>query len=117
MVFFLTDPDDFQVEQIGEITRLYGEFAEGEKVKVFPNEAFGFLRITVERPLRLRWEITETAILGTRAVDETRFQFRSSHSDQTGSGNAGATINVASSFTSWSKPSDRPARPPCCRRT
>ena len=45
--------------QIEEITRLYGEFTEGEKVKIFPNEAFGFLRITVERPLRLRWEVTD----------------------------------------------------------
>ena len=48
--------------QIEEITRLYGDFAEGEKVKIFPNEAFGFLRITVERPLRLRWEVTEETI-------------------------------------------------------
>ncbi|MCL4231016.1 MAG: type I restriction-modification system subunit M [Dehalococcoidia bacterium] len=40
--------------QIEEITRLYGDFTEGERVKVFPNEAFGFQRITVERPLRLR---------------------------------------------------------------
>ena len=32
------------------------------KVKIFPNEAFGFLRITVERPLRLRWEITDDTI-------------------------------------------------------
>ena len=45
--------------QIEEITRLYGDFAEGDEVKIFPNEAFGFLRITVERPLRLRWEVTE----------------------------------------------------------
>jgi type I restriction enzyme M protein len=45
--------------QIDEITRLYGEFTEGEKVKIFPNEAFGFLRITVDRPLRLRWDVTE----------------------------------------------------------
>ena len=45
-----------------EITRLYGEFAEGEQVKIFPNEAFGFLRITVERPLRLRWEVTDDTI-------------------------------------------------------
>ena len=44
--------------QIDEIVRLYGEFTEGDKVKIFPNEAFGFMRITVERPLRLRWEIT-----------------------------------------------------------
>ncbi len=48
--------------QIEEITRLYGDFTEGEQVKIFPNEAFGFLRITVERPLRLRWEITDETI-------------------------------------------------------
>lgn len=48
--------------QIEEITRLYGDFAESDKVKVFPNEAFGFLRITVEQPLQLRWEVTEETI-------------------------------------------------------
>ncbi|HKB29662.1 MAG TPA: class I SAM-dependent DNA methyltransferase, partial [Streptosporangiaceae bacterium] len=45
-------------DKIAEIVRLYGDFTEGERVKIFPNEAFGFLRITVERPLRLRWEVT-----------------------------------------------------------
>jgi type I restriction enzyme M protein len=55
---------EISAEQIDDITRLYGEFSEGEKVKVFPNEAFGFLRITVERPLRLRWEVrAETPVL------------------------------------------------------
>ena len=57
--------------QIDEITRLYGDFAEGEKVKIFPNEAFGFMRITVERPLRLRWEVTDetaTAVMAAKAV-------------------------------------------------
>jgi type I restriction enzyme M protein len=49
--------------QIEEITRLYGDFPEGEKVKIFPNEAFGFLRITVERPLQLRWEVTDETIV------------------------------------------------------
>jgi type I restriction enzyme M protein len=44
-------------EQIAEITRLYAGFTEGERVKIFPNEAFGYQRITVERPLRLRWEV------------------------------------------------------------
>jgi type I restriction enzyme M protein len=60
-------------QQIGEITRLYGEFTEGEKVKIFPNEAFGFLRITVERPLRLRWEVTDETMqvtLSARALDK-----------------------------------------------
>ena len=46
-------------KQIEQITRLYADFTEGEHVKIFPNEEFGFMRITVEQPLRLRWEVTE----------------------------------------------------------
>jgi len=46
-------------EQIAKIVRLHGDCTERENVKIFPNESFGFLRITVERPLRLRWEVTE----------------------------------------------------------
>jgi type I restriction enzyme M protein len=49
-------------QQIETVTRLYGDFAEGEQVKIFPNEAFGYMRITVERPLRLRWEVTDETI-------------------------------------------------------
>jgi type I restriction enzyme M protein len=49
---------EISADQIAEITRLYAEFTEGERVKILPNESFGFQRITVERPLRLRWEVT-----------------------------------------------------------
>ena len=66
-------------EQISEIVRLYGEMEENGRVKVFPNESFGFMRITVERPLRLRWEVSgETlAVAGasrgiSRLVPEAR---------------------------------------------
>ena len=45
-------------EQIAEIVRVYGEHTEGDRVKIFPNESFGFMRITVERPLRLRWDVS-----------------------------------------------------------
>src|SRR5258708_1639550 len=45
-------------EQIAEITRLYSDFVEGDRAKIFPNDAFGYQRVTVERPLRLRWEVT-----------------------------------------------------------
>jgi len=38
-------------DQVAEIVRLYGDFTEGDRVKIFPNESFGFQRITVERPL------------------------------------------------------------------
>jgi type I restriction enzyme M protein len=64
---------EISVEQIEETARLYADFEEGEKVKVFPNEAFGFLRITVERPLRLRWEVTEetvAVVLGAKQVQK-----------------------------------------------
>jgi type I restriction enzyme M protein len=54
-------------DHIAEITRLYGDFEEGEGVKILPNEAFGFLRITVERPLRLRWEISDDTLEAVRA--------------------------------------------------
>ena len=57
-------------EQIDEITRLYGDFAEGEHVKILPNESFGFLRITVERPLKVKWvfnEATAAAVAKSKA--------------------------------------------------
>jgi type I restriction enzyme M protein len=46
-------------DQIEEITRLYADFRESERVKIFPNEAFGFMHITVERPLRAEWRPAE----------------------------------------------------------
>ena len=58
---------EFGAEHIAKITRLYGAFSEGERVKIMTNESFGFLRIAVERPLRLRWEITEETLMIVRA--------------------------------------------------
>jgi type I restriction enzyme M protein len=45
-----------------EIVRLYGEFQATEKSKIFPNDAFGYRRITVERPLRLNFQTSEQRI-------------------------------------------------------
>ncbi len=39
-------------DQIQAIAGLYGDFADGPHVKIFPNAAFGYRRLTVERPLR-----------------------------------------------------------------
>lgn len=44
--------NEISPSQIGEITRIYGDFREGEHCKIFNNEDFGYSRITVERPLR-----------------------------------------------------------------
>jgi type I restriction enzyme M protein len=46
-------------EQVEEITRLYADFTEGDHVKILPNESFGYMRITVERPLRAEWRPAE----------------------------------------------------------
>ena len=59
---------EISADQIAEITRLYGAFEENERVKILPNEAFGFQRITVERPLRLRYEVTDGDAAGDRGV-------------------------------------------------
>jgi type I restriction enzyme M protein len=60
-------------EQIDEIVRIYGDFTEGPYCKIFDNEDFGYRRITVERPLHLRYELTEVnlaAILENKAVQK-----------------------------------------------
>jgi len=53
-------------DAIEEIARLYGgardEYAADARVKVLTNETFGFQRVTVERPMRRRWEVTADAV-------------------------------------------------------
>jgi type I restriction enzyme M protein len=41
-------------EDIGRICATFLAFEETEQSKIFPNEAFGYWKVTVERPLRLR---------------------------------------------------------------
>ncbi|WP_338127046.1 HsdM family class I SAM-dependent methyltransferase [Dermacoccus nishinomiyaensis] len=57
---------ELTADAIAEIGRLYGgalDEADGDaRVKVLPREAFGFQRITVERPMRRRWEVTTEAV-------------------------------------------------------
>lgn len=44
--------------QIAEIVKLYGRQTDGETSKTFDNTDFGYTRVTVERPLRLRYQMT-----------------------------------------------------------
>ncbi len=74
----LGDADEGEPDQIGEITRIYGNFQDGETrtftdrtvaeqktrcvvSKVFDNADFGFHKITVERPLRLNFQADRRA--------------------------------------------------------
>ena len=45
-------------EQIEEIVQLYGRFEGSERSKLFDNDDFGYTRVTVEQPLRLRYQMT-----------------------------------------------------------
>ncbi|MBT43457.1 MAG: restriction endonuclease subunit M [Idiomarina sp.] len=59
-------------ENINELVRLYGAMEETKNSKVFPNEAFGYRRITIERPLRLNFKACEERI--ARLDDEKALQ-------------------------------------------
>ena len=69
--------------QINQLVRLYGQFeatAAGNpeqhdrlQSKIFPNQAFGYRRITIERPLRLAFQVTEErlkAVLAEKVVQK-----------------------------------------------
>jgi type I restriction enzyme M protein len=80
------DKDEGEPDQIGEITRIFGNFRDGETrqftvdgrektlvvSKVFDNADFGFHKITVERPLRLNFQASEERI--KRLDDESGFR-------------------------------------------
>ncbi|WP_339754641.1 class I SAM-dependent DNA methyltransferase [uncultured Marinobacter sp.] len=55
-----------------EIVRMYGDFQETKRSKIFPIEAFGYRRITVERPLQLNFHTSEERI--ARIADEKAIQ-------------------------------------------
>lgn len=59
-------------DQINEITRIYGEFKEGEHCKIFDNEDFGYYKIVVDRPLRLNFQVNEERI--ERVKSERAFE-------------------------------------------
>jgi len=46
-------------DDIARIVRLYGAAEQSDVSKIFRNDDFGYRTITVERPLRLNWALTE----------------------------------------------------------
>jgi len=54
----LGEVEENEPDHIGEIVRLYGKFADIENSKIYNNTSFGYTRVTVERPLRLRYQMT-----------------------------------------------------------
>jgi type I restriction enzyme M protein len=54
----LGDFDDGEPDQIGDIVKEYGRFEESKYSKIFSNKNFGYTRVTIERPLRLSYQMT-----------------------------------------------------------
>src|SRR5699024_5013787 len=61
--------NEISEEQINEIVEMYGQTSDSDNVKIFNNEDFGYYRVTVERPLRLNFQISEERIA---RLDEER---------------------------------------------
>ena len=55
-------------EHIRKICDAFTAFAETEQSKIFPNEAFGYWKVTVERPLRLRVELSPERLKRFEAI-------------------------------------------------
>jgi type I restriction enzyme M protein len=53
-------------EDIDRISRTFLEFKETPESKIFPNAAFGYWKVTVERPLRLHSKLSLSAIESLR---------------------------------------------------
>ncbi len=66
---------EFSDEQIRRITDMFLTFEESERSKIFPNKAFGYWKITVDRPLRLRTDFSPRKLgefdTACHEVDET----------------------------------------------
>ncbi len=65
-------------DDIRRICDAYLAFAETEQSKIFPNPAFGYWKVTVERPLRLHSQLTVKAIESLRFAsgdEELRSEF------------------------------------------
>lgn len=57
---------EMKPHHIDAITNLYMDFVESDISKIYPNEYFGYHKITVERPLRLSAQFTPQAIATLR---------------------------------------------------
>lgn len=54
-------------EDVQRVMAAYDAFADSEQSKIFANESFGYWKVTIERPMRLRSQLT------TKAIESLRF--------------------------------------------
>ena len=54
--------NEISEQDIAEISRIYGAFQVSDTCKIFDNKEFGYLKVTIERPLRLNFQISTERI-------------------------------------------------------
>jgi type I restriction enzyme M protein len=63
----------FEAEHIRKICDLFISLEETEQSKVFPNEAFGYWKLTVDRPLRYAVDLSKAALANLQKADDKAF--------------------------------------------
>ena len=54
--------NELSADHIKQITQIYSEFKNNEICKIFDNHQFGYTTITVERPLRMSYQVNQVSI-------------------------------------------------------
>jgi type I restriction enzyme M protein len=75
------DGRDGKPDHIKQITALYCDFEEGPHSRIFSNAAFGYRKVTIEQPLRLRFAVTPEALDTLRATTAYQNLARSKKKD------------------------------------
>ena len=62
---------ELSTEDKETIISLYSNFEENEYSKIFSNEDFGYYKITIERPLRIKVSVAEEKLEKLKLLMET----------------------------------------------
>ena len=100
---------EFAEDDIQRICDTYTRFEASEKSKVFENQAFGYWKVTVERPLRLHSQLTVKAIESLRFAsgdEDIRAQLYDEFGDALFDNFAGVEKRLAQRLTEWGNDED-----------
>ncbi|GAA4617399.1 class I SAM-dependent DNA methyltransferase [Actinoallomurus liliacearum] len=88
------------------ITQAFMDFAETEHSKIFPNEEFGYWKVTVERPLRLSSQFTKARVEALRFASgdaEARELLYEKFGDDLFTDFAGVSKQVREQLEQWAR--------------
>lgn len=96
-------------EDIERITQTFLAFEETPESKIFPNEAFGYWKVTVERPLRLHSRLTPQAIEALRYAagdEDIRAQLFEEFGDALATSFSSIEAKLEKRLTEWGSDED-----------